>query len=221
MSANKRILCFGDSLTWGWMPVRGVVPTTRYPYAQRWTGVAAARLGEGFELIEEGLSGRTTNLDDPADPRLNGSAYLPSALASHFPLDLVVLLLGTNDTKTCFYRSPYDIAYGMSKLLVQVGTSAGGVGTAYPAPRALVVAPPALAEMTDPWLQLTFDGASRAKSRELASQYEALAGFFKVDFLDAGQILTTDGVDGVHLTPDNNRALGTAIADKIRTILAT
>ena len=119
------------------------MPTTRYPFEQRWTGVLAAQLGEGFEIIEEGLSGRTTDLDDPADPRLNGSAYLPSALASHLPLDLVILQLGTNDTKTYFHRSAYDIAFGMSKLLVQVGTSAGGVGTAYPAPKALVIAPPA------------------------------------------------------------------------------
>ncbi|MGD9915187.1 MAG: SGNH/GDSL hydrolase family protein [Rhizobiaceae bacterium] len=219
MSGKKRVLCFGDSLTWGWMPIEGVVPTTRYPYEQRWTGVAASQLGERYELIEEGLSGRTTNLDDPADPRLNGSTYLPSALASHMPLDLVVLLLGTNDTKTCFYRNAYDIAIGMSKLLVQVGTSAGGVGTAYPAPRALVVAPPPLAAMSDPWLQATFDGA-QAKTRALPAQYEALADFFKVDFLDAGKHLSTDGVDGIHLTPENNRALGSAIARKISAILA-
>src|SRR4029453_12146227 len=136
---RKRILCFGDSLTWGWMPIKEVVPTTRYPFEQRWTGVAAAQLGANFEIIEEGLSGRTTDLDDPTDPRLNGSTYLPSALATHLPLDLVILLLGTNDTKTYFNRSAYDITVGMSNLLVQVATSAGGVGTLYPAPRMLLM----------------------------------------------------------------------------------
>jgi lysophospholipase L1-like esterase len=193
------------------------VPTTRYPFEQRWTGVATAQLGEDFEFIEEGLSGRTTDLDDPADPRLNGTAYLPAALASHLPLDLVVLLLGTNDTKTYFNRSAYDIAFGMSKLLVQVATSAGGVGTAYPAPRALLVAPPPLGNMTDPWLQATFEGA-QAKSRELAGHYKALAQFFGADFLDAGRFLTTGGVDGIHLTAQNNRALGMAIAEKVKAI---
>jgi lysophospholipase L1-like esterase len=201
------------------MPVSGVVPTTRYPFEQRWTGICAAQLGEGFEIIEEALSGRTTDVDDPSDPRLNGSAYLPAALASHLPLDLVILQLGTNDTKTYFHKSAYDIAFGMSKLLVQVATSAGGVGTAYPAPKALVIAPPPLGNITDPWASATFEGA-QAKSRELASRYEALAGFFKVDLLDAGKFLTTDGVDGIHLTPDNNAALGKAIAEKIKAILA-
>ena len=219
MAGRKRILCFGDSLTWGWMPISEVVPTTRYPFEQRWTGVAAAQLGENFEIIEEGLSGRTTDVDDPTDPRLNGSAYLPAALATHLPLDLVILQIGTNDTKTYFHRSAYDIALGMSKLLVQVGTSAGGVGTAYPAPRALVIAPPPLGSMADPWLQATFEGA-QAKSRELASHYEALAQFFKVDFLNAGEFLTTDGVDGIHLTAQNNIALGNAIAEKVKAILS-
>jgi len=141
MSENKSILCFGDSLTWGWIPVLEGAPTYRYSYKQRWTGVMAGQLGDGYHVIEEGLSARTTMLDDPTDPRLNGSAYLPSALASHLPLDLVILMLGTNDTKSFFHRTPYEVALGMSKLVGQVLTSAGGVGTPYPAPKVLGVAP--------------------------------------------------------------------------------
>lgn len=218
MSGKKRILCFGDSLTWGWMPVAEVVPTTRYSLEQRWTGIAAAHLGDGFEIIEEGLSGRTTDVDDPTDPRLNGSTYLPAALASHLPLDLVILLLGTNDTKTYFHRSAYDIAVGMSKLMVQVATSTGGVGTAYPAPKMLLIAPPPLRPMSDPWLQLTFEGAQQ-KTKQLAAHYAALAQFFKVDFLNAGDVITTGGVDGIHLTAENNADLGKAIAARIASIL--
>lgn len=104
----------------------------------------AAELGNGYHVIEEGLSARTTSADDPNDPRLNGSLYLPAALASHLPLDMVIILLGTSDTKPFFNRTPYDVAYGMAKLVGQVLTSAGGVGTPYPAPKCLVVAPPAL-----------------------------------------------------------------------------
>src|ERR1700750_1283342 len=95
---RKRVLCFGDSLTWGWIPVAEGMPTQRYPRDVRWTGVLADRLGEGYEVIEEGLSARTTNVDDPTDPRLNAGAYLPGSLASHLPLDLVILLLGTTHT---------------------------------------------------------------------------------------------------------------------------
>lgn len=80
----------------------------------------ASRLGSGFEIIEEGPSARTTNLDDPADPRLNGSACLPSALAGHLPLSFAILMLGTNYAKSVFLQTPYEIANGMYKLLGQI-----------------------------------------------------------------------------------------------------
>lgn len=219
MTDKKRIMCFGDSLTWGWIPIADGAPTLRYPFEQRWTGVMASELGSGFEIVEEGLSARTTSLDDPVDPRLNGSAYLPSALASHLPLDLVIVMLGTNDTKSFFRRTPYEIANGMAKLLGQIATSAGGVGTPYPAPRALVIAPPPLTPMPHAWFQGMFEGGHE-KTRELAKHYQALASFTGVSFLDAGDHITTDGVDGIHFTPQNNVDLGRAVAKKVRAIFA-
>jgi lysophospholipase L1-like esterase len=215
---TKRVLCYGDSLTWGWIPVGDGMPTERYPLPQRWTGVMGARLGDGYEVIEEGLSARTTSADDPTDPRLNGAAYLPSCLASHLPLDLVVLMLGTNDTKAYFQRTPLDIALGMSLLVTQVLTSAGGVGTTYPAPQVLVVAPPPLPPMPHPWFQLIFEG-SQEKSARLAEVYAAMASFVKVPFFDAGSVITTEGVDGLHFTAENNRVLGEALAEQGSTLL--
>lgn len=219
MTQKRSILCFGDSLTWGWIPVVEGSPTHRYPYEERWTGVAAAHLGEDYHIIEEGLSARTTSLDDPNDPRLNGSAYLPSAIASHLPLDLVVVMLGTNDTKSFFHRTPYEIANGMAKLVGQIQTGGGGVGTPYPAPKALVIAPPPLTPMPHPFFQGMF-GGGHEKSAELAEQYRAMADFMKVDFLNAGDFVTTDGCDGIHFTAGNNRDLGKAIADKVKEIFA-
>jgi lysophospholipase L1-like esterase len=214
----KTVLCFGDSLTWGWVPAAETSPTERFAPDVRWTGVLAESLGDGFTVIEEGLSARTTNVDDPTDPRLNGAAHLPITLASHLPLDLVVLMLGTNDTKAYFHRSPSDIALGMSVLAGQVLGSAGGVGTVYPAPKVLVVAPPPLAAMPDPWFQLIFDGG-REKSERLADVYHALCAFMKIPFFAAGSVISTDGSDGVHFTEQNNRDLGVALADEVRTIL--
>lgn len=216
--SHKRILCFGDSLTWGWVPVADGMPSERYAPQQRWTGVLADRLGEGYAIIEEGLSARTTSVDDPTDARLNGSTHLPACLASHLPLDLVIIMLGTNDTKAYFRRAPVDIALGMSVLVTQVLTSGGGVGTVYPAPKVLVVAPPPLAPMPHPWFRLVFDGA-QDKTAQLADAYEALASFVKVPFFDAGSAITTDGVDGIHFTEENNHDLGIALSEKVRTVL--
>ncbi|MFE7117996.1 SGNH/GDSL hydrolase family protein [Streptomyces sp. NPDC057654] len=218
MPDSKRILCFGDSLTWGWVPVAEGELSRRYPFEERWTGVMAGALGDGYEIVEEGLSGRTTSADDPLDPRLNGSRYLPSALASHLPLDLVVIMLGTNDTKAHFARTPYDIAMGMAVLLSQAAQSAGGVGTGYPAPRALVVAPPALGELTGPWRGEVFKGG-KEKSARLAVLYRALADASGAAFADAGEFITTDGKDGVHFTPENNEDLGRALAGVVSSLL--
>lgn len=212
-------MCFGDSLTWGWIPVIEGSPTYRYPFEERWTGAMAAHLGADYRLVEEGLSARTTSLDDPNDPRLNGSAYLPSALASHLPLDLVIVMLGTNDTKSFFRRTPYEVANGMAKLVGQILTSAGGVGTPYPAPKVLVVAPPPLKPMPHPFFQGMFGGGDE-KTAALAEQYRGMADFMKVDFLNAGDFITTDGCDGIHFTTENNRDLGKALAEKVKDIFA-
>ncbi|WNG87279.1 SGNH/GDSL hydrolase family protein [Mycobacterium sp. ITM-2016-00317] len=212
--APKRILCFGDSLTWGWVPVADGMPTERYPRDKRWTGVLADGLGQDYEVIEEGLSARTTTADDPTDPRLNGSKYLPACLASHLPLDVVILMLGTNDTKAYLHRTPLDVALGMSVLVTQVLTSAGGVGTGYPAPKVLVVAPPPLAPMPHPWFQQIFEGA-HDKTARLAEVYAAMASFVKVPFFDAGSVISTDGEDGIHFTEQNNRALGEALREQV------
>jgi lysophospholipase L1-like esterase len=216
--SDKRILCFGDSLTWGWVPVADGMPTERYAPRTRWTGVLADQLGEGHAVIEEGLSARTTTADDSTDPRLNGSAHLPACLASHLPLDLVIIMLGTNDTKAYLHRTPLDVALGMSVLVTQVLTSGGGVGTVYPAPKVLVVAPPPLAPMPHPWFRLIFDGAQE-KTTQLADAYDALASFVKVPFFNAGSVVTTDGVDGIHFTEQNNHDLGVALSEKVRQVL--
>lgn len=216
---QKRIMCFGDSLTWGWIPVIEGVPTTRFAPDVRWTGVLSNELGDDYHIIEEGLSARTTCLDDPTDPRLDGSAYLPPALASHFPLDLVIIMLGTNDTKVYFNRTPFEVSTGMTKLVGQVLTSGGGVGTVYPAPQVLIMAPPPLTPMPHPYFQSLFGGAHE-KTQELGKLYGDLADFIKVHFLNAGDHISTDGVDGIHFTEENNMVLGKAVATKVSEIFA-
>jgi len=219
MAEVIRIMCFGDSLTWGWVPTPDGPPTTRYPFCDRWTGAMQASLGDGYEIIEEALSGRTTQLDDPIDPRLNGAAYLPSAIASHLPLDMVIIMLGTNDSKYLFCRSAFEIAASIARLLDQVNRSAGGVGTIYPAPKPFLMAPPPLGKLAHPWTEAQFDGAHQ-KIMEMAKHYAALADYQKIGFLNSGDVIATDGVDGIHLTAQNNRDLGHAMADRIRSVFS-
>jgi lysophospholipase L1-like esterase len=223
-AATKRVLVFGDSNTWGWIPVERGIPTTRYAADPRWPGVAQAARGGGFEIIEEGLSGRTTDLfdDDPtvkelSGAGLDGSAYLPAAVASHLPLDLVVIMLGTNDLKTKFDRSPEAIALGVRGLIERVGRIDRGAWTEYPAPSVLVLAPPPLVQ-TERFPAAILAGGID-KSRALASHLEAVAESTGAAFFDVGAITSADGVDGIHLSEAAHRKIGLAVADQIRAIL--
>lgn len=213
---SKRVMCFGDSLTWGWCPVEGGAPALRYGRHQRWSRLLGDRLG--VDIVEEGLSGRTTDLDDPSDERLNGARHLPTALASQLPLDVLVLMLGTNDAKAGFARSPLQIATGMSTLLGLVARSAGGVGTAYPVPKVLLVAPPPLSEIPHPWFRAVFEHG-HDKVAALPALYHALADFAGVSFFDAGSVITTDGLDGIHLSVQNNVDLAQALEPLLAAVL--
>lgn len=214
---KKRILCFGDSLTWGWKPVEAGIPVERYAKNERWTGVFAEALGNDVEVIEEGLSGRTTDLDDPLEAGLNGSAYLPSAVASHLPLDLVVIMLGTNDTKVYFKRSALEIAAAIGKLIGQVAATAAATPTVYPAPRILLVAPPPLAPRIQPaWFADLFEGA-REKSLALSQHLGNLASLTGIAYVNAGEHIATQGVDGIHFSQKNNLDLGKVLASFVRT----
>jgi len=215
---KRRILCFGDSLTWGWLPAINDALATRYSADLRWTGLLQKELSESYIVIEEGLNGRTTSLDDPTDPRLNGSAYLPAALASHLPLDLVILMLGTNDTKAYFNRSALEITTGVSILIAQVLSCASG--TVYAPPEVLVIAPPPLSPIPHAHCQSVFEGAHE-KTRQFGKLYGNLSDFMNMHFLDAGGVISTDGVDGIHFSEENNLTLSVAIARKIHAIFGT
>jgi lysophospholipase L1-like esterase len=185
----------------------------------------AARLGSAFELVEEGLSGRTTDLDDfeidlpSAHLRgaiFNGAKLLPAILASHLPLDLVIIMLGTNDLKVRFKRSPQKIAMAALGLTRLIAECEGGVATVYPTPKVLLIAPPPVGTgFHDPeeWR------GSYEKSLELGSTLRDAAAAANIPFLDAGQVITTDGMDGIHFSAEAQVKLGEAVAKKVSHIL--
>ena len=113
MSGLKEVLCYGDSNTWGYNPIT----KERYEKDERWTGVLQNALGNDYHVIEEGLNGRTTVWDDPIEGFKNGKTYLIPCLETHKPLDLVIIMLGTNDLKKRFSLSAYDIAQGAGVLI--------------------------------------------------------------------------------------------------------
>lgn len=215
----KTVLCFGDSNTWGFIPESLTAPyPERHPHDVRWTGVLAHELGQGFHIIEEGQNGRTTVHDDPFATARNGKTVLPALLESHKPLDLVVMMLGTNDLKAVFGVSPGEIAAGVKVLAQMILSSHAGAQNQ--APRLLILCPPAI-ELRNhlPDVVAKFPNAAR-DSRELPRHYEALAASLPCHFLNT-QTLITAGSDGIHLDPAAHAALGKAVATAVKSILSS
>lgn len=203
----RTVLCYGDSITWGYNPVDG----SRFPFEQRWPGVLEATLGSGWRVIEEGLSGRTVATDSWILPHRDGRAMLPPLLESHAPLDWVIILLGTNDCGPTYHRSVSDIAYGCATLLWTVQkSSAGPLGRV---PQMLLVSPPPFGSFS-PFMELFFEGG-QATSRDLAAAYATVADACGARFLDTTSILPPGPVDGVHPNAQGQRLLGDAIAKAI------
>lgn len=210
----KSILCFGDSNTWGYPTVPR--PGERYALEERWPGVLAKGLGASWSVIAEGLNGRTAVHPDPVEGTwLNGSTYLLPCLKSHKPLDVVAIMLGTNDMKARFGVPPSDVARGIGVLLQIVKTSETGPKAG--APKMLVICPPPFFSNfgTRPDFAEMFSGGYE-KSLRLAPHYEAMAKEHGAAFLDASTVIKSSAFDGIHLDIDAQAALGNAVAKKIK-----
>lgn len=206
----KTILCFGDSNTWGYEPVAA----NRYGRTVRWAGVLQQELGSDYLIIEEGCNGRTTVWDDPIEGFKNGKEYLPPCLVSHKPLDLVIIMLGTNDLKKRFSLSAYDIADGAGVLVDIVQKS--DTGPDGRPPKVLLLAPPPLAKLTD--FAEMFEGAEE-KSRRLGQHYQRVALEYGCEFMDTAAVIVSSDLDGIHFAASEHKKLGQAVAARVKEIL--
>jgi lysophospholipase L1-like esterase len=200
------VLCYGDSNTYG----RDPVTKRRMKRDVRWPGVLQNTLGSDFHVIEEGLNGRTTVWDDPVRPgyfKRNGAWYLLPCLESHCPVDLIIIMLGTNDLKAMFSVTPYDIAESMGRL-VEIALSSK-CGRDDNPPKIAVMCPPPLGKLSE--YAETFSGGVE-KSKKLAPYYEKVAKKYGCPFFDAGSVIQSSKLDGLHYDPEDHEKLGKAVA---------
>ncbi len=208
---TRTILLFGDSNTHGTMPMPDLGFGGRFDRDERWAG-RLAKLLPDWEVIAEGHPGRTTVHDDPVEgAHRNGLTVLPALLESHKPIDVVLVMLGTNDLKERFSVNACDIGLSLERLVRVILGSEAGPGRG--APGVLLVAPPPIQEVG--CLAGMFAGGA-AKSLGLAAEVEAAAKRLGVPFLDAGQVVQVSPVDGIHYGPEANPALAEAFAAAIR-----
>jgi len=207
----RTLLCFGDSNTHGTPPImaRGEA-YRRFGTDTRWPRVAASML-QGWEVVQEGLPGRTAQFPDPVmGAHMDGRDGLKIALQSHGPIDALTIMLGTNDTKTRFGATPEKITAGIAGLLdiamsLEIQARHSGF-------RILLICPPPVLEQGA--IRSEFSGA-REVSLRLSALYAALAQARGVEFLDAGSVIEVSPVDGIHFEAEAHRRLGAAVAEAV------
>jgi lysophospholipase L1-like esterase len=201
----RTILCYGDSNTWGYLPISGA----RLGRTERWPGALQAILGDSAYVIEEGLSGRTSAYDDPLEPHLNGLAFLPVCLATHEPIDVVVIMLGTNDPFLPGGFTAYNAAAGVGALVDLVAASTAGPGGS--PPQVLVVVPPPMAfadpEPAYPTVQFESDRFSEAYAEMVADRGCAIT--------DLRGVVESSPLDGIHFDAEGHAAIARAVADAL------
>lgn len=203
----KTVLCYGDSNTWGYNPSTG----ERFSRDERWAGVLSQKLGAEYHIIEEGLNGRTTVWDDPIEGYKNGKEYLIPCLQSHRPIDLVVIMLGTNDLKKRFSVSAYDIANAAGVLVNVVQRSdAGPEGRP---PKVLLMAPPPVGKLTE--FAEMFEDAE-VKSRKFSEYYRRVAEEYGCMLLDTSEVIVSSDLDGIHFEAGEHQKLGEAVAALVK-----
>jgi lysophospholipase L1-like esterase len=206
----KTILCFGDSNTYGLNPRGG-----RFPRNIRWTGVVRELLGEDYEIIEEGLLGRTTVWDDPVEGVMSGKAYLVPCLRSHAPLDLVVLMLGTNDLKQRYAVSAADIAISVLSLVQVIQSTLPG-HVENKNTQVLLLVPPPIKEMG---LSASIFAGGEDKSKRLGEAFNKLKPYTDASILDLTSVITSSEVDGLHFDAEEHRKLGETVSRRIKEML--
>ncbi|MEM7143883.1 MAG: SGNH/GDSL hydrolase family protein [Verrucomicrobiota bacterium] len=203
----RSVLCYGDSNTWG----RNPVTHGRYDEETRWPRVAQRLLGDGYLVVEEGLVGRTTVFDDPEWEDRNGKTFLPVAVETHMPVDLMFIGLGSNDLKVQFGLDAAGIAAGMEELVKLTR------GLEFPPEHLSVICPSPCRESVYTMCD-GFDGAVE-KSQALAGLYRDVAERHGCGFIDAGEVHAVSDTDGLHFDPSGHAAMGEAVAAHVKEVL--
>ena len=208
---TRSILCFGDSNTHGTRSMRDMAERRRFGKGQRWPDIMAAQLGEAWDVVAEGHPGRTAVFDDPIEgTHKNGLRCLQALLESHRPLDLVIVMLGTNDLKARFNATANDIALGIQRLVVEIRRSDSGPDGA--APQVLLASPVPIVE-TGALADIFAGGA--AKSKAVPALLQQVAGRLGVGFAEMGAVASINLTDGIHLDEAAHAAMGAAMADAV------
>ncbi len=203
IDSAKTIICYGDSNTWG------AVPGTDQRYSRdiRWPSVLQKHLGSGYEVISEGLCGRTLK-SDKSSPELNGITYVLPCMFSHEPVDRFIIMLGTNDVNDKYQLSPDEIANNLLET-ISIIRNAEMHGT----PKILIICPPRIIASDNGWHESFIEGME--KIRKLPELYKKVAAETNSTFIDANDSIVSSKIDGIHLDESEQLKLAKTVYDAL------
>ena len=216
---KKHIVCFGDSNTHGYCtdPTDCADHGDRFNEDERWTCLLQKMLGEEYLILEEGLSGRTTVFNDPLYEGLSALDVISPILMSHEPVDLLIIMLGTNDTKDRFSASAACIALGLTRLITKAKEIPCWGSNA---PNILILCPPPIGdEMVQSAVGSTMGTGCPAKSRALHEQYRLVAENQGCAYLNAADFAVFNAVDYMHLTRSSHQTIAQKLFEQIPVLL--
>ena len=202
------VLCYGDSNTYGYDPSTG----SRYPYDKRWTTILQERLGDGYEVVNEGLNGRTTAYDRPGADWKNGIRTLISSMGTHKPIDILIIMLGTNDCIAGIDLDADDITEGMRNLIHAAKITSPELQGYVPE---IIIVTPAALRLGAEYSFFEEDPESARMSHELAARYERLAAEELTRHVNAAESADVSVLDGVHLSEEGHAQLAELIYEAI------
>lgn len=202
----RQIMCFGDSNTYGYKPDQ----TGRYDETVRWTGRLQNKFGKEANIIEEGLCGRTTVFMDEFREGRRGIDTIGCVMETHNPIDILVIMLGTNDCKTRYGASAGTIAKGLEQVIEKAKEKATKGF------KLLILSPIHLGKnVGEAGFDPEFDQKSEETALQLAEAYQKVAEKFQAEFLDAARFASPSGTDREHLDEEGHRKLAEAVYQAI------
>jgi lysophospholipase L1-like esterase len=207
----RTVICYGDSNTWGNIPRSD----ERYPRNIRWPGALQDILGNTYDVISEGLCGRTFVALDPAKQHRTGITHLQSILETNDPIDLVIVMLGTNDVKTTYGLTAEEISQDLEETIFLIRSEKVDLEKD---PKILIICPPPVIDPKTKDLDgRMVNGPEIFKS--LPKYYKEVAERNDCEFINAGEYISSSDVDGYHLGKEAHLRLAEVISEKVKFLI--
>ena len=204
----KKILCYGDSNTFGYNPVDG----SRFDEKTRWTALLQENLGSDYEIIEEGMCDRTGIADNDKGFLFSAQRHFPKMITKVKDIDLLILAIGTNDLQFKYDLTVHQFENGLEKLIV----------TAKNHVRRILLIPPVV--LNDNILEgnfnFQFNSTSISKSKKVGKIYKKLSNIYGLNYFDINNFVKPSNADGLHYDSEGHNIISIKLSDYIKGIFA-